>query len=295
MQKPSLLEYMLLWSVGLIWGSQFIFHKWALKAIPPLTVATGRILIGALTLTLLAKISTPATPVTVQYTSRLWRQFGWISLFEAVLPFFLIAWGQQHVDSSITAILMGSIPLFTLVFAVSVGKEKWHVSSVISILVGFIGLIILIGPTHSTQWQNHILGELAILAGSMSFAMSIVMMKKLPKISPLFAIRHVLGIAALPMLVLCCLIDKPWQLHMTASSLGSLMILGIFCTGIVYLLFLLLIQRTGSTFASLINYLVPLVGVILGISFLGEKLAMHEIVALAIITLALFINRKISV
>ena len=107
------MNYLLLAGIALIWGSQFVFTELALLSIPPLTVAASRILIGALTLSLLAyyfnKKTHPCEKVGVR---SLLSTYFVISLFEAVLPFFLVAYGQQHIDSGLAAILMGTIPLF---------------------------------------------------------------------------------------------------------------------------------------------------------------------------------------
>ena len=102
MNKPVALDYVLLVGIGLIWGSQFVFNELAIRAFPPLTVAAGRILIGFFTLSIIVLLL-PKGPLTVPKSGT--RQPSWslycaIALAEAILPCFLIPWGQQRVDSS---------------------------------------------------------------------------------------------------------------------------------------------------------------------------------------------------
>lgn len=287
-------NYLLLTVIALIWGSQFAFTELAIASIPPLTIATGRILVGALTLTLLACCFSKKEDESVKKTSpRLYLTYFIISLFEAVLPFFLVAYGQQHVDGSIAAILLGTIPIFTLLFAATfISGKSWNPASILSILCGFIGIIILIVPGLQDGWNATIIGQLAILGAAISFSTSLILLKKLPvAISPLISVRNILLIACIPMTLLCLFIDQPWNLTFTRSSVLSIFVLGAFCAGIVYLMYMVLILRTDPTFASLTNYLVPPVGVMIGIIFMDEKLEYHQILALIVIFTALIINQ----
>jgi drug/metabolite transporter (DMT)-like permease len=292
---PSLIiNYLLLGAIALIWGSQFAFTELAIASLPPLTIAAGRIFVGALTVTLLAYCFSKKENDPAQKTSlNLYLTYFIISLFEAVLPFFLVAYGQQHVDGSIAAILLGTIPIFTLLFAaIFVSGKNLNLLSIVSILCGFMGIIILIVPGLQEGWNATIIGQLAILGAAISFSISLILLKKLPTtIPPLVSVRNILLIACIPMVLLCLFIDQPWNLTFTSSSLLGIFVLGAFCAGIVYLMYMILILRTDPTFASLTNYLVPPVGVMIGVFFMDEKLEYHHILALIIIFIALIINQ----
>ncbi len=291
---PSIINYLLLGAIALIWGSQFAFTELAIASLPPLTIAAGRIFVGALTLTLLAccfsKKENDATPQT---SPHLYLTYFIISFFEAVLPFFLVAYGQQHVDGSIAAILLGTIPIFTLLFAATfISGKNGNSLSILSISCGFIGVLILILPGLKEEWNATLIGQLAILGAAISFSISLILLKKLPTtIPPLVSVRNILLIACIPMTLLCLFIDQPWNLPFTGLSLLGIFVLGAFCAGIVYLMYMILILRTDPTFASLTNYLVPPVGVIIGVLFMDEKLEYHHILALIIIFIALIINQ----
>jgi drug/metabolite transporter (DMT)-like permease len=155
--------------------------------------------------------------------------------------------------------------------------------------MGFIGIFILSYPNIHLQSSSFI-GEMAIVLSALSFAISLVLMKSLPPISPTIQMRNILGLASIPLLVVVIL-QNMLVAHYSVASLISLLILGVFCTGIVYLMFIILIQRTTSTFASLTNYLIPLVGVIVGNFIMHENVTWYEILSLIIILAALLINQ----
>lgn len=294
MKKPSLTDYLLLMGIGLIWGSQFVLNELAIESIPPLSVGAGRIFFGFITLSLILgflpkrEVQLSTTPIPKQP----WGMYGLIALAEAVLPLFLIPWGQQYVDSSIAAILMATIPIFTMFLAnLFVKEDRWNFITALSVGLGFIGVIILVGPDIQGNGHHDLLGELAILGASFSFAVSMILIRKLPPLPPVLAMRNTFLLAAVPMVLLSLLFNKPWELEVTPSGLIAILLLGIFCGGIVYLMLMVLIRRTGPTFTSLNNYLVTLFGVFIGIIFLGDHLGVHDLLALALILLALALSQ----
>lgn len=294
LNKNYFSQYLLLTLIGAIWGGQFVLNKIALPYFSSLEIATGRIFFGLLTLSVLLwffpnKLTQKNAPMQIVKPRFLWIQYGLIGIFEAILPFFLTAWGQQQVNSSVAAILMGTVPIFTMIFSITWFKsEAWSLGKVLSVMLGFIGCVVLIDPIHlNSSGLGNILGELAILASSISFAMSIVLIKKLNIISPVRAVRNILLVAVIPIFILTIIIAKPWQLHFNLPATLALIILGSCCGGVVYVMYVFLIKRAGPTFASLSNYLVPLFGMLFGIFLGGEKFYLYELMALLIIAMAL--------
>ena len=276
----------------MIWGSQFILNELVMKSFPPLTVAAGRLGIGLVTLSLLLGIISKTNLASDRREQQPWRLYGAIAFFEGILPCFLIPWGQQRVDSSIAAILMVTIPFFTLLLTTTVVRdEPWSLTSVFAVVLGFGGVVILLGPNVQANWLDNIIGELAILVGSFSFAISLILIRGLPPLSPVLTMRNVLVFAAIPMVALACIVNRPWELEVTWTSLMALLALGTFCGGIVYVMLTVLISRAGTTFTSLYNYLVVLVGVFIGMVILGEKMTAYDIVALCVILFALALSQ----
>lgn len=293
MKRPGALDYALLAGIAVIWGSQFVFNELAIHSFPPLTVATGRVLIGFITLALIV-LAFPKSPLTRSESTKRqpWGLYCVIAVAEAILPCFLIPWGQQHVDSSIAAILLATVPIFTLVLApLFVKEESWGVIAALSVVVGFVGVVVLVAPNIEGDLLANIVGELAILGGALSFSISLIVMKRLSDVPPVLAMRNVFLIASLPLVVLAAVLNAPWALTVTVESALALLVLGIFCGGFAYVMFILMVTRTGPTFTSLVGYLITLVGVFIGIVFLGDRLQATDIVALVLIVAALIIGK----
>ena len=295
-RSQVIINYLLLFILSILWGSQFALNEIALKTIPAMTIAAGRTIVGVLTLSLVILLFAKPTPQNNQSKTNskwysLWLTYALICIFEAVIPFFLIPWGQQqHVDSGIAAILTGTVPIFALLFSKVILKEStWQVPAVLSIIIGFIGIIVLVLPDIKSG--SNILGELAILGASMGFAIGVLLLKKLPIDNPAASIRNILILASIPLTILSLIMDKPWTLDFTWQAVLSICLVGAFGSGICYFIYMLLIHRAGPTFATLCGYLVPLVGVVIGVVFLGNSFAINELFAIIIIFAALLINQ----
>ena len=293
MNRPVALDYLLLVGISLIWGSQFVLNEMAIRSFSPLVVATGRVLIGFLTLTIIAAVMYGLSAGSSTKVGRQpWSLYCFIAIAEAILPCFLIPWGQQHVDSSIAAILLATVPIFTLILApFFVKDEHWSLVAALSVLVGFIGILVLIAPSIKGSWLANIIGELAILGGALSFSASLIMMKHLSNVPPVLAMRNVFMIASAALVVLTLILSSAWKPDPTWQSITALLGLGVFCGGIAYVLFIYMVGRTGPTFTALSGYLITLVGVFIGIAFLGERLQANDILALGLIIAALIIGK----
>lgn len=286
-------DYCLLIGIALIWGCQFIFTDIAVASLPPLTLAAGRIVFGAGTLWILSFIVPREQKKASSSFLPLFKTYLFISFFEAILPFFLVAYGQQYVESGIAAILLGTIPIFTILLSYFFAPpSQRNIFTLLSVGIGFLGIIILINPLAFSLSQTTFTGQLALLVASISFSFSLHLLKGLPSsLSPLLAVRNILSIASFPMLFLSLIVDQPWTVVWNVTNFSCLFILGFFCAGIVYFMYMVLIRRTDPTFASLTNYLIPPIGVFLGVLLRNESLYTHHFVALGIILTALILTR----
>ncbi|WP_426162357.1 DMT family transporter [Pseudoduganella sp. R-34] len=293
-QQRTLLDYLLLLGIGTIWGGQFLFNAFAVESIPPATTAALRVLIGAATLTMLAGFTRrPTRPLPAAGRKAPLSPallYALIALFEAVLPFFLIVWGQQHVDSGITAVMMGSVPILTMLLSLCISKHRrpgWP--AMLSVLLGFAGIIILVSPA-TNHGSGHLVYEGAIFLGCASFALSLNLLEHLPHDNPIRSVRTILWYAALPLAIASLLIDHPWQLTWTPGALGAVAVLGTVESGLAYLMYAALVQRRGPVFTSLSNFIVPVVGVLLGVALRGEHFGLRQASALALTIAALAVN-----
>jgi drug/metabolite transporter (DMT)-like permease len=291
------INYLLLALISIIWGSQFLFNKIALPYFATGEIAFFRSFIGMLVLSMLL-LFIPKTgvqnhqnysPVTFQIKTFI------IGFFEATAPFLLIVWGQQYVDSAVTSILISTIPIFTIAITICLPRENFTLGNILSVIIGFIAIMVLLAPgTSQTDALINIPAAVAILGGAFSFAVSIILIRQLPPVPPIVSARNILFWASVQLLPVAL-----WQSNYTFADVGltawsAILFLGVFCGGIVYLFFVLLVQRAGATFTALSNYLLPFVGVGLGVTVFQETLSQYALLAMALIILALVANEVFS-
>lgn len=286
-------NYILLILLSLIWGSQFLLINFALQDFSVLWIAISRAILGALTLTLIL-FAYPSQKNAKALNLLTYLPFVFIiGLFDGTLPFTLLSWGQKHVNSSIAAILIGTVPIFTAIFSsIFLKTEKLHLGTILAIIFGFCGIVTLVYPDLAgslDSFYTNILGELAIIGCAMAFSISLVLMKFLP-VPPIRGARDILIAASLQITVLLVYIGEPIPTSFHLSSVTSLICLSVINTGIVYVFFLMLVHSAGSTFASFGNYLVPIVGVLSGMIFLGNSISIYEFIALTLIIMGLLLN-----
>ena len=307
MTRKTTLNYLLLLGIGLTWGSQFLFNSIAIQSLPPYAIATGRTLVAGLCLLLLTccikeKKDTALAQATKEKNRKSLTavKIFAIALLEAVFPFHLIADGQQYIDSSITAILLGTIPIFTAVLVkLFISQEKISLGLLLSIFLGFLGLLILLWPSLLEANPRHLIAEAKVLAGAFSFSCALIVIKTLPQISPVRLTRNIFLVGAIPLILNILVFHPDVYKQINLSSLLSILALGIICSACAYMMFVKLISLAGATFASLSNYLVPVFGAMLGVIILDEHVTFNMIAALIIISSALviakipFLNRRV--
>ncbi len=277
----------------------------ALDSLSPLEIAAGRILLGLVTLSLLhAALSAwaPTPPENTPTGPQPWGRYAIIAGLECVLPLWLIPFGQQSISSSLAALLFATVPFSTLLLSTTVLRvEKWNLWSFTGVLLGFCGIALLVWPDlsgqpaagedHVATSSSHLIGMAAIMGAALCYAVSTVIIQTLPRFSPVLIMRNVFFLAAIPIVILA-LIFEPFELgEIQPSSWLALLALGVFCSGLTYVMFNWLIIRAGATFASCNNYLVILTGVVLGTLLLGEHLHPLDYLAMGIIFSALALSQ----
>ncbi len=282
------MKYILLLFIGLIWGSQYVLNAIALDDFSAFGLTAWRMFIGFLTLTLLILVIPSQREQHLVLNKKRVALFVLIGAVEAAIPFWLIGFGQQHVSSSVAAIIMGMIPMLTLLLELFFKKGyKTSVYEVIGMTLAFVGLIVLVNPS-SDDFSGSLMGYVAIFLAASCFAWALILMEKIPRdISPLHATRFILGVYAVPMIVLWFMTYSTPPTEM--KSILSVLLIGVFSSGIVYLLYLSLIRLSGPTFTSLSNYIVPLVGTFMGVWFLSEPFTANIAFALLFIILGLLV------
>ncbi len=270
MGSRTLRDWALLGILVVLWGSNFMFVKLGVATVPPATLAAGRLLVGAVMLVAVIRVLgyrfPPPGPIWVPYTI--------LAVVGNSMPFWLISWGQQTIDSSLAGILMAIMPLATLVMAhMWVTGERLTRNRALGFVLGFVGIVVLIGPAALAGLGGsaaRVLAQLAVLGGALCYASQSVLVRVTLKDDVMVASAAIVAIAAAISLPIALVVDQPWNLSPSATSVWAVIWMGIGPTGIATLAFIKLIGLAGPTFMSLVNYGVPVVAVFLGVVMLGE-------------------------
>lgn len=292
MYNAKLADWLGMVALVVLFGSAFMLTKISVQEYPPSVVAGGRIIIAAILLIVLSIIRKDS----FSFFKSHWLLLVALAFFGCSLPFYLISWGQQTVDSSIAGILMAIMPLTTIVLAhFFVTGERLTPNRVVGFVLGFVGILVLFGPSALANLDtgaSRLVAMLAILAGAVSYAINTIIAKRLPNESFVALSAAVMTIASLIMLPAMFLADQDWQLSIISAEFVSLVLLGIFPTAIATIIYFAVIARVGPSFLSQINYLIPVWAVIIGILFLNESVGANAIIALILILIGIAIAQR---
>ena len=288
MREPKLLDYFLLTILSLIWASAFFNIKIATYSYGPLTISFLRIFFGAIPVIALCLYK----KIKIEAFSKDWYWFASIGLINLVIPFFLIAYGVQKVQSNLAAILMASTPLSaTLLAHLFTKNEKINFTKVLGVLIGFSGIIFLFSDNLLINETNFI-SALLILIGSTFYVIGGLLTIKLSNKKNENVTASILIWGALFLLPISLFFEEPWNLTPRLDSTLSLIYLGIFSTGIAWLLRFYILKNNGLVFQAQVAYLIPIFGVILGFLILNEAITSKVIIALITVIIGIYIVKK---
>jgi drug/metabolite transporter (DMT)-like permease len=266
-----------------MWGSSFMFNKLGVATVPPLVLVAGRITIGAAILLVLVY----AKGLRLPPVGTIWLAYAVLGVIGNVLPFFLITWGQQSIDSALAGILMAAMPLATLVLAhFFVQGERMTVARVIGFMLGFAGIVLLFEPAAVAGVGGsrlQVISQLAVLCGALCYSANSIMARLLIKNDFLVASAGTMLVSTAVVIPLALVFSAPSTLQPSGSSIAAIVWLGVGPTAIATILYFRLISSAGPTFMSLVNYLSPAIAVFLGVALLGEKPGVNAYAGLALI------------
>lgn len=259
--------------LGLIWGTSFLWIKIAVTEISPFVLVAFRTLFGALGL-LLIMWSQKTFPKS-------WKEFRpWLSVFAVVglinvaLPFVLISWSEQYISSGIAAILDSAVPLFSMLIAPLVLRDDpMTLPKTIGLVVGFVGVLVLFSPDLALGINQSLIGEIGMLLATLSYAIgSIYVRLKARGLAPQLQAFLQLGMATVMVWLFTGVAERPIVLPHLPITWLALLWLGLLGSCVAYILFFSLMNTIGPTRTTMVTYIPPLVGVLLGAIFLGEQL-----------------------
>ena len=290
--QRTLNDWLLLFALVAMWGSSFMFNGIAVSSLPPLTIVAGRVGIAAIVLIVFVYASGRRLPAL----DRHWWPFVVVALIGNAIPFYLITWGQQVVESALAGILMAFMPLATIVLAhFLVAGEHMTRQRALGFAGGFCGIVLLMGPAALAGIGGdavRIVSQLAVLGGALCYAMQSVLTRLIIKGDVLVAAAATLLVASLIVVPMAL-----WQTPLSTlaprwQSMAAVCWLGVVPTAIATVLYFQLIRSAGPSFMSVVNYLSPGVAVMLGLWIMGEQPSPNAYLGLALILIGIGVARR---
>jgi drug/metabolite transporter (DMT)-like permease len=269
-------------ALGIMWGSSYLFIKLAVDSFGTFTLIMLRLAVGAAFLWAVVRLTDTRLP----RERRIYGHLLVMAVINIVLPFSLITWAEQSVDSALAAVLNSTVPLFVIVIAPAfLPDEPIRVNGVIGLVVGFIGVVLLVSPGLVAADGNPA-GELALLGSSLTYAIGNVYNRRnvrglAPLVPAVFQVTFALAIVT----VLAVVLERPWATATPdAEAWFSVVWLGILGSGLAYLAYFRLLGHWGATRTALVAYVLPVVGIVLGFIVLDEPIDATIIAGTALIT-----------
>ena len=288
MKQPTLIDYLLLVLLALIWASAFFNIKIATYSFGPVTIAFLRVFFGAIPVLLLCYYK----DIKIEAFSKDWYWFAIIGFINLVAPFFLIAYGVQSVQSNLAAILMSTTPLSSTVLGHFYTKnEKFNFIKTFGILIGFSGIIYLFSDNLLIN-ENNLISALLILVGSTCYVVGGVLTLKISKKKNENVTGSILIWATIILIPLVSFIEQPWNTVPRLDSTISVIYLGLVSTGLAWLLRFRILVKNGLIFQSQVSYLIPIFGTILSYIFLKELITTKVLISLIAVSFGIYFVRK---
>ncbi len=256
--------------------------KIAMREVGPVTLVAFRAVFGLLfgvVVILIQRVPLPRT-------WREWSPLFVVGLTNIAIPFFLISWGELHIDSAVASILDATVPLFTILIAhFMLQDDKITLPKMLGLVTGFIGIIILMSKDIGAS-SSSLLGQVAVIVASVFYAISAIYIRKvtvdtpgiLRSAGPLISASAVMWLGAF-------VFESPVQVPQLGITWLALLFMGVLGSGLAFMMAFYLIHEIGPTRMSMVTYLFPLGGVILGVTFLREQLT-WEVIAGAVIIIS---------
>jgi len=287
MTTSARVDNRLLWflflALGFMWGSSYLFIKIGVDAgLPTFTLIALRLFFGLLVIGTVVALAREPLP----RSRRTYGHLFVMACINIVLPFTLITWGEQSIDSAVASILNSTVPLFVIVMApLFLPDESITVNRLVGLAVGFVGVLVLFVPDLGALQGNDVLGWLALIGSAIAYAAGNVYAKRnVHGLRPMIPALFQVGFAFLVTAVLALLVDQPiGRVTLKPEAIFAVVWLGILGSGFAYLCYFRVLRDWGATRTAAVAYLLPVVGIILGGLIVHEPITASRILGTVLI------------
>jgi drug/metabolite transporter (DMT)-like permease len=267
--SPPVTEILLLLVLATLWGVSYTLIKVAVETVPPLSMGAGRTVVAAMILLAIVRLRGLTWPRDPALWGRLYLQ----GMLNAVLPFTLVGWAEQTVDASLATILNSTTPIFTFLFTLVIFQhERLTGRQLFGVAIGMAGVCLIIGLEALQGLGREVLAQLALLAAAACYSFGVIVGRRLAP-DPMMSAAGTMLCAATVLVPLSLAVDQPWTLEPSTSSLFAVLALGVFNTGLGYIIYFRLIHTLGSVGTTAQAYIRVPIGVAAGVFLLGEALS----------------------
>ena len=282
-------------ALGIIWGSNFIFMKWATEYITPMQVVLARVVLGFLPVFVYALASRQLKLSHLRFSGH----FVVMACLAAVIYYYGFARGTSLLPSGIAGAVSGAIPLFAILSAaILLPEENFDRFKILGIFVGLLGVVIIARPFETDPGSASIEGVTYMVIGSLSIGVSFVYARRFvtPLNLPTAALTtYQLGFASVILLVITPFASIDDIVTDPIALIGLIIGLGLLGTGVAYILYYFIINKLGAVAASSVTYLPPVVALLIGAVLVGESITWLDYFATALILGGvLLLNRRES-
>jgi drug/metabolite transporter (DMT)-like permease len=282
MQRSTTWVWILFLTLGFLWGSSYLWIKIGLESLPPLTLISGRLVLGAAFLAAVVAVARQPLP----REPRMYGHLLVMAIVNIVLPFTLITVGEQSIDSALASILNATVPLTVIVLApLFLPDEGITIPKVAGLSVGFAGVILLVAPGLVNLSDADLTGELMMIGSSICYGVGNVYSKRnvhglRPMIPALFQVTF----AAAIVIPLALVIEHPiGRISPAPEAIVAVIWLGILGSGFAYLCYFTILAHWGATRTSMVAYLLPVVGIALGAAVMQDPVTLNRLAGTALI------------
>jgi len=272
--------------LGAIWGGSFLAVRVALDAMPVAWIVAHRVAWAALALWLVVRIARLPVPRGGDQ----WARLAVMGVLNNVIPFALIPWGQQHIETGLAAILNATTAVMgVLVAAALVSGERLTLRRMVGVLTALAGVALAIGPSALAGFDLRSAGQLAVLGVTLSYALAFAWARRaLAGVHPATSAAGMLTCSAVVAVPAAVLLDGAPTLPGPAA-LVAMAWLALPATALAYLLYFRIVRAAGAGNAGLVTLFVPPVAILLGTAVRGEALGPHALAGFAVIGAGLLI------
>ena len=258
--------------------------KIAIQEVGPITLVAFRVLFGFLfgaAVILIQRVELPRT-------LKAWTPLLVIGVTNIAVPFFLISWGEQSIDSAVASILDATVPLFTILIAhFLLQDDKITLPKTLGLVIGFAGIVTLLSKDIGAS-PNSLFGQVAVILASIFYAISAIYIRKTTEDTPgILRSAGPLISASIIMWLGASIFESPIHIPQLGITWVALLFMGVLGSGLAFVMAFYLIHEIGPTRTSMVTYLFPLGGVILGVTFLHEQLTWQVIAGAVLIVSSL--------